>query len=365
MMVRQKVRGFTLVELLVVIAIIGILVALLLPAIQAAREAARRGQCSNNMKQFGVAMHNYHDVYRSFPKMTGGGTATGNPTNGQEWRSFSTHDALLPYMEQKTLFELVQATIDANLMACCNGPNDLETVANGNPPAGININKTNIPAFRCPSDGDVLDPNLTAYTNYASCAGTNKGWGINLSDQNGVMNRDMYLSMAAITDGTSTTLAFSEIVTANAGSYSANSISQKSLAAVREGGGLGLDNGNAPASFPSNGVTEAVVAGWCASCAAITNINGNPVGERWYRGQQGRTAFNTLLTPNTKFPNCTFHCGGCNYDGPGLHGARSMHPAGVNTVMCDGATKFVTDAISWTTWAQLGTCNDGGAVAAY
>lgn len=358
MYLRQRFRGFTLVELLVVIAIIGILVALLLPAIQAAREAARRGQCSNNMKQFGVALHNYHDVFKMFPRMSGGGTATGG---GTEWRSYSAHAALLPYVEQRGLAEIVQTSIDANFLACCNGPS-LETPA-APLPNGLNINMTSIPAFLCPSDS-LIDPNLIAYTNYAGNAGANKGWNLgSTGDYNGVMNSGQgpWVNMAGITDGTATTLAFSEIVMANGGTYNANSSSQKSLSAVREGNGVGANN--APDSYPT--ITEAYVVGIGTSAAALTSINGNPVGERWYRGQQGRTAFTTLLTPNSKFPNVTFHCGGCNYDGRGFHGARSMHPAGVNTVMCDGATRFVSDSVSWLTWQRLGARNDGEAVTNY
>jgi prepilin-type N-terminal cleavage/methylation domain-containing protein/prepilin-type processing-associated H-X9-DG protein len=342
-------RGFTLVELLVVIAIIGILVALLLPAIQAAREAARRSQCSNNLKQFGIALHNYHDVVKMFPRMTQGPVQTGN---GTDWRSYSAHDMLLPYMEQKDLGDGIQLAIDSNLFACCNTPS-MESILNGTP---ININRTPIAAFRCPSDGENIDPNLTSYTNYAGCAGANKGWGFGTADQNGIMNSTVWVSIASVTDGTANTLAFSEIVTANAGS--GPPLSQKGLARVREGNGVGANG--APDSYPT--ITEANVNTWGLACNAITNINGNPVGERWYRGQQGRTAFTTLLTPNSAMPNCTFHCAGCNYDGRGLHGARSLHSGGVNAVMADGATRFVSQGIEWTTWQRLGSRNDGETV---
>jgi len=353
---KHRVRGFTLVELLVVIAIIGILIALLLPAVQAAREAARRSQCTNNLKQFGLGFHNYHDVYKAFPRMTTGGISCGSPF-ATEWRSYSAHDALLPFMEQQALSQLVQTAINTNGFACCGnnaqGVISMEALYAGTP---ININRTTVPTFRCPSDSEIIDANLTAYTNYAGCAGANKGWGISVTDQNGVMNYQVSTDMSSILDGTSNTLAFSEIVTANTGSYAAGSTTQKSLSAVREGNGLGANG--APDSYPT--ITEAYVNNIGIQAAALTAINGNPVGERWYRGQQGRTAFTTLLTPCSQYPNVTFHCAGCNYDGRGFHGARSLHPGGVNAVLCDGSTKFFSSTIAWITWQQLGARKDGG-----
>ena len=366
MSLKQKVRGFTLVELLVVIAIIGILIALLLPAVQAAREAARRSQCTNNLKQLGLGMHNYHDVYKAFPRMTLGGISTGTqgwPYSSTEWRSYSAHDALLPFIEQQALSQLVQTAINTNGYACCGnngqGVASMEAQYTGVP---ININRTAVPAFRCPSDTEMLDPNLTAYTNYAGNAGANKSGNVAIADQNGVTTRDVLVDMASIRDGTSNTLAFSEIVTANASSFVAGGTSQKNLAAVREGNGIAGGNA-APDSFPT--ITEAVVTAWGQAALAINTINGNPVGERWYRGQQGRTAFTTLLTPNSSYPNVTFHCPGCNYDGRGMHGARSLHPGGVNAVLCDGSTRFVSSSIAWTTWQMLGSIRDGGTPSNY
>lgn len=353
MCVKRKIHGFTLVELLVVIAIIGILIALLLPAVQAAREAARRSQCTNNLKQLGLGMQNYHDVSQFFPRLTIGGASCAT-----EWRAYSAHDALLPYVEQQSLSQLVQTAIKTNGFACCGSNNEgvisMEALYAGTP---ININRTVVPAFRCPSDSEVLDTNLTAYTNYAGNVGANKGMNIGTNDQNGVTNRDVWVDMAALTDGSSNTLAFSEIVTANSSSYVAGGTSQKNLAAVREGGGIGGANA-APDSYPT--ITEANATAWGQAALAITTINGNPVGERWYRGQQGRTGFTTLLTPCSQYPNVTFHCAGCNYDGRGMHGARSMHPGGVNAVLCDGSTRFISSTINWVTWQQLGSRKDGG-----
>src|SRR5262245_44336995 len=131
---RRLRPGFTLVELLVVIAIIGVLVALLLPAVQAAREAARRSQCTNNMKQIVLGCHNFHDTYGTVPNIVsytpvGGGGTTGGFGAGWGWLPF-----MLPYVEQKALFD----TINFNTNVCCNS---LKQVHNAI-----------IPAFSCPSD---------------------------------------------------------------------------------------------------------------------------------------------------------------------------------------------------------------------
>ena len=114
-------KGFTLVELLVVIAIIGILVGLLLPAVQAAREAARRMQCSNNMKQIGLAMHNYHDTVKAFPcfAQQPGGGVTGTGAN-QLWRGYSGFTMILPYIEQGPLYNQIQ-TQSSNFFAYWDG----------------------------------------------------------------------------------------------------------------------------------------------------------------------------------------------------------------------------------------------------
>jgi prepilin-type N-terminal cleavage/methylation domain-containing protein len=130
-------KGFTLVELLVVIAIIGILVALLLPAVQAAREAARRMQCTNNLKQMGIALHNYHDTYKTFPP--GGiecGGAVNGPCNGTYGRRQLTTWTLciLPFMEQQPLYDQYNFNL---------GNTD---------PANAAVCQTNIPAYVCPSD---------------------------------------------------------------------------------------------------------------------------------------------------------------------------------------------------------------------
>jgi len=354
---RLRRLGFTLVELLVVIAIIGILVALLLPAIQAAREAARRAECVNNLKQFGLAIHNYHDTYKKFPRATLGPAIDGNTDTGSPgWRSYSAQSVLLSYMEQATLGDWVQDAINRNAR-CFSDTNDLEDLY-------PEIRRIRVDAFLCPSD-EIPNESTLAWTNYAVCQGPFKGWNGATSDQVGMFCRKVWLSEAAITDGTSNTIAAAEIVTADNASGPVNS--QKGLAKTRAMQSCGGTPGNntAPYSYPS--ITEAMVLTWASACSppTCTTKAGHHTGERWYHGTQGKTSFTTLLTPNSSHSDCTFHCNGCNFDGDGLHGSRSMHPGGVNLVLADGATRFVTADINWETWQRLGHRKDGETIDEY
>lgn len=226
--------AFTLVELLVVIAIIGVLVGLLLPAVQAAREAARRMQCSNNVKQLGLAFHNYHDTFKKFPinyaertrnGFGGGGPAISN--TGKSWMQM-----ILPQLEQGNMFNRI------NFIA------GLDPAApNGFDPAAVQQNRqiamTVVNTFLCPSDGDtegVLDGRSDAptglddewaITNYKACAGSNWGWGTfawdstpkwstnGLNDGNGIIcsnQQDTYKfkKMGSVVDGTSNTFFIGE-----------------------------------------------------------------------------------------------------------------------------------------------------------
>ncbi|HPM81367.1 MAG TPA: DUF1559 domain-containing protein [Candidatus Anammoximicrobium sp.] len=326
-------RGFTLVELLVVIAIIGILVALLLPAIQAAREAARRTQCVNNLKQIGVALHNFHDTYKRFPV-----GMTDDDGNNISFRAY-----LLPFTEQSALwdqlvaegYQPVAATgqhvgMDGGTCGTfpsMNNRNDLRYA-----PGNV-VGKTIVPAYVCPSD--ILPPTDEdgfGKANYNGCSGPLLGNNWNGcgawkgSNQTGVLTYDndncnsWLWTFADVTDGTSTTFAVGERTVC---SYVTPS-------------------NNGDASFPA----------WIGGNNEDPGCNGFD------------TAGNVLSLTDARF---YLNAGpqalklGITYsESQACFG--SQHPGGANFVMCDGSTHFISDAIDTAVYANLGNRRDGEAV---
>ena len=201
-------RGFTLIELLVVIAIIAILIALLLPAVQQAREAARRTQCKNHLKQLGLALHNYHDVYNKFPKLSFA-TQTGEGTSAtvgaaRDWAGFSGIVMLLPYMDQAPLYNQLDFNFYANSGAG-GAPSD---------PAPTNrtiLQENDFTTLNCPSD--TVFPGSGSSTNYVLCTGTHfNAWGTGAATNDGFFHRAFTNSMRDCTDGTSNSIMMGEIL---------------------------------------------------------------------------------------------------------------------------------------------------------
>ena len=309
----RRHSGFTLIELLVVIAIIAILIGLLLPALQKVREAAGRTQCTNNLKQIGLGLHNYHDAYKKFPY--GHDDA---PANGKHNRETWFH-LLLPYVEQDALYQRYMA--DTNLW-----------IHNISDPL---IVETIIPAFVCPSDnaapGKGANGGTVAFQgNYIVCAGTGNGTAvvpttdatksIIATNTNGIFGSVSKVKAAYILDGMSNTLLASESL-------------------IRSGG----------------------TASW------------GEAGGYWGGAPHGSFGFSSLQAPNTTVADRVYSCKStttpnvpCENGNPSLTGrwnfARSKHPGGVNVVMADGATKFISENINITTWQLLGVKDDGLAI---
>lgn len=337
-------RGFTLIELLVVIAIIAILIALLLPAVQQAREAARRTQCRNNLKQLGLAFHNYHDVHNQFALSQLGPTTTGN----EDWRGNGPHVGILPFIDQTPLYNTYN--FNANAWWSTSASGQAHNVSAGNSPG-----RQAIAGYRCPSDPAVKSDGTGRRpgNNYPVCQGANAGMfndgvagGYNASKTNGMFNMRVPVTMASVTDGTSNTiLAGEQALSGGSGTIG-------TLANLRQAIAI-------PSGWDGTFLTQAQVDDWGSRAAAATSNIRSETGDFWNVGVHEQGTFNTLFPPNSRYPNVTAHCAGCAPDGPASVPARSYHTGGVHVLLADGTVRFVSDNIDLTTWQRLGARNDG------
>ncbi|QDT28938.1 putative major pilin subunit [Gimesia panareensis] len=314
-------RGFTLIELLVVIAIIAILIALLLPAVQQAREAARRSTCKNNLKQFGLAMHNYHDAHGMFP-IANVPSVRDSCTGGCAWRSMSAHALLLPYMDQAPIYNKINWSLRYD-----ESPN-------------TTVQNTRIPAFLCPSD--LKWPGGDPGNNYYVSAGPSTWWRAGIGDQVGVFNFSKPTRISDILDGTSNTIAAAERTVGdnNGGKFSVYTDLVRAQA------------------FPFSQrsyVPKASLDAYGTQALTGTSNTHSHVGREWMNGVGGQTVFNTLNPPNS--PNPDAHpCSGCGwYDSAGVWSARSRHTGGAHVLLADGSVRFASDNIDINLWQHLGS----------
>lgn len=347
-------RGFTLVELLVVIAIIGILVALLLPAIQAAREAARRSQCSNNSKQVGLALQNYHDTYKIYPtSCIWGNGATPNP---QEPYHHTWVTKILPYLEQQTLYE--QMVLEMPVW----------DIANNRP---YPFAAEQVATLLCPSDAGFRSGQHLASTTgkgadyavgltcYAGSAGYHwwptavlgSTWGgaakfPNMvgQDYSGVFSDHQTSKMRDISDGTSNTISVAEVTTTG----------YKPAAGLVGGSILTCGTG-----VPRAATTEAVFRaafvatgtnGTCCESGIYKRPNGAAGAAGWFKASPHMypPTYIAAYGPNSEWP------------GPG-----SRHPGGMHILLCDGSTRLLTERISWEVWGYLNGKRDSGSIGQY
>ena len=355
---RGRSRGFTLVELLVVIAIIGVLVGLLLPAVQAAREAARRMSCSNNFKQIGLSLHNYHDNYKQFPRNMGGTDRSPvDPTNTSNRLYLSWLVGIMPFMEQQALWEQIK------------NPNNV----GGNWPSmgpcpwrlAYTPWATQVGGLRCPSD-PAENETQGGRSNYAGCLGDasntvhnggrnevgfisntsnpnsgdyrrNLGW---LNQRSRAANRGFFWSrkkkmdFADVLDGTSNTIAAGEIATDSGTREIRDSILRSS---VSGGPNWFFGGGNQTPPGSMIGEPTAVDPQRPSFYTPGRAVRGR--GTRWADGRPTYTTFQTILPPNQLSATRD------NDNSEGYFTAGSRHPGGCHILMVDGAVKFITDSI--------------------
>jgi prepilin-type processing-associated H-X9-DG protein len=318
-----------LVELLVVIAIIGILIALLLPAVQAARESARRSQCVNNLKQLGIGLQNYHDVNRSYPFGKGGTTGPGPGILYGNANRVSAFVPLLPYIEEAPLYDVIRSGNPAGGVA------PLGPVGWGQW-KGWNVN---VPALQCPSEITSLAlrslNNHSGQNNYCFSRGDSIFNNRDSKTTRGVFSFSIGTTIAEIADGTSNTIAMSERVRSQEQGIGVNP-----RPTIKEGTVTGFANLNTnPATNPGSCLATANGAFYITPGSVKCRF-----GVLWTDGQPERTGFTTVMPPNG--PSCT---GDANVNADcksGVYAPSSFHPGGVNGVMCDGSVRFISDSIN-------------------
>jgi prepilin-type N-terminal cleavage/methylation domain-containing protein/prepilin-type processing-associated H-X9-DG protein len=303
-------RGFTLVELLVVIAIIGVLVALLLPAIQAARESARKSSCTNNLRQIGVALQNHHNSQGVFPRGRGGPFPL----------VFSVHAYLLPYEEEQHLQDLIDFSAPPLTFGAFSGAVNATAAS------------TVIPFFLCPSDQGRVEGLAFGPTNYVACTGTGTvKYGHLGTGGDGVFFDRSKIGLRKIPDGSSHTAAFCESLLGPGTSV--------------------MTTGTSPANpilqvleLPGGSDTTP------ADCGNGVGTWSSARGAKWINGHYGDTLYNHYYLPNTT----DWDCGNGSHN-KSICGPRSMHPSGVQMMFCDGHVEFFLNEIDLGVWRAFAT----------
>ena len=345
----QSPKAFTLVELLVVIAIIGMLIALLLPAVQAAREAARRMQCSNHQKQWGLALHNFHDVHDAFPKL--------GDRDLHTW-TFSVQAKLLPFIEGQNIY----ADIDFKepLFEAHGDHNHLNHRFE-------ELVKAFISVLRCPSDGGSY--NFTVNTqhgssgdevtggNYVVCTGSGTGTNYDVRFRtDGTFHCYNEEGLYSLIRGTSNTMVLSEtLVGASSGDLHGNrdsvlsgNMSQRYLGEFDEHNDEDHDHSDDEPGFEEIGINPDMNVDFASEPDEWIGRRANC----WIAGSAVDTSYNAYQTPNARYPDV-------HASGIGILSARSNHTGGVNVTFGDGSVRFVSETIAEQLWQDYSMKDNG------
>jgi prepilin-type N-terminal cleavage/methylation domain-containing protein/prepilin-type processing-associated H-X9-DG protein len=345
-MQRSSRSGFTLIELLVVIAIIAVLIALLLPAVQAAREAARRSQCINNLKQIGLAIANYESAFRTYPFGKGLNYVSSVP-GAAGYARWSAHSQLLMFIEQGNLFNSINFNLPPETPGMAGAVPFMPAYQDPNR-ENMTASSTQVNVFLCPSDNPTID-GWPGGNNYMSNQQT---WACDLSenfpstDAPTEIPRGMFyyissVKVAGVTDGLSNTAAFSEKIR-----------------------GTGVANPQTDILVFTN---QTSMAATFAACQGLSTMTAPPLTSRmgmsWVMGEMCCTLYNHVAPPNS------FSCAAPNFPGNMANMAMqvppsSRHPGGVNMMMGDGSCRFARNSINVQIWQGLGTRNGGEVISA-
>ena len=342
-MARFRSRGFTLIELLIVIAIIAVLIALLLPAVQAAREAARRAQCVNNLKQIGLALHNYHDTVNVFPMGRERSLWDGNG------RCFGAYAMLLPQLDQGVMFNAINFLLSPDVNPAGTSQLENSTILNAI-----------VSTLLCPSDiyqklqGDNGIHNYPLNTGTTYPVSPRNPGGVRIT---GIFFENSSVRIAEITDGTSNTIGVCETV-------------KSELNGPTVWDGVSSTNGFVLTQGNNNTSVGPELTDYVVQCHGAGLLLQQTRGSRWIYGAPGHSLYNHVRTPNDKDIDCRGglpHSSRTNQAWDRLsHNvtSHSRHPGGVNALACDGSVRFIKNSINRAVWSALGSRNEGEVVSA-
>lgn len=352
----RRSRGFTLVELLVVIAIIGILVALLLPAVQAAREAARRMQCSNKLKQLGIALHNYHDTYKAFPSTPGGnGVLSANGGSVQNWMRWGGLASLLPYVEQQALYDSIDFRFQWD-----------STDGTSGGLTNRQVTRTRLDeAFTCPSDPGSSVNYSAAHspTSYCFSRGPQSHWDRGSGNEAGIADGQYWPRFRDILDGTANTFAMGEAVLGrNQGQWDPSRPRREQGVMVESVGALSQSISGDSRVFKNTAPYLTIINTYYDNCLAQYDAGSGYAGDQdengryWSSGRTGHgPQITTFIGPNAG--------PGCDPDSSVTEASvkepGSYHPGGCLMLRCDASVSFESETINQATWIALGSTKGG------